>query len=61
MKRLPEPPDESKWDELGISEHCTCNKYAWETTCPYVEELYPEKDNSCDCCPYCSLECFRDI
>jgi hypothetical protein len=54
------PPDEDKWEELGLEDKCTCNVYEWETICPHSYEIHDEIYH-CECCPYHSQECAWSI
>ncbi len=49
-------------DKARNPKSCTCDdcKGVWHT-CPYKEDVRGDCESTCNCCPYCTKQCARDI
>ena len=56
-----QPPKDWEDSEL-FDDRCTCDEYDWpEQSCPYSEEINDDPEDYCNCCPFCTQNCFDNI
>ena len=52
----------SIYDEDSIRDRCTCEEIDYEKhSCPYDVEIDENEEENCNCCPYCTKECWLSV